>query len=271
MSDITEEAFHDSWYDNSGDNSDADAEWPVHNEHQTRWEESDMSGYEAEGQQMDDSGNLQAVEGDLSDEIDCQFCLSHLTPLLETSSPQSSPTFSECEPTFEAEYSGTDQEGPSKKPSPAIEQLAMVLNDKKLLEVYLAGIDERIKEARRTKARKNADRKATGQYYAGSTQRSKRARGQNGKREWEQSQELVEEKRLRWFEYEKMHVYDESSGKWELTVERRGWSYRLARASDTEPLDQTRGNTKKPVVGNEDWATYTVPNWAVATGPGWFG
>ncbi|KUI62807.1 hypothetical protein VP1G_09920 [Cytospora mali] len=252
--------------DNSDGNSGADSEWPDDYEDQAQWDESDSSGIETEDEEIASSEDHQDQDYKPHDCADCSIHFSLPSPLpseLE-SPPTSSVTLSKREPTPTTEYSSTGQEESDKRVSTVIENLAMVLNDKRILTVYLAGIEEGIKEARKIKAGKGADRGKAGQ-------RPTKAQRQNGKREREDNQKLSEEEEpLRWFEFEKIHVYDESSGQWALTVERRGRNYRLARASDTGALDRMTEKIKNLGIGNQDWNTGTVPEWADATGSGWF-
>ncbi|KUI63908.1 hypothetical protein VM1G_10731 [Cytospora mali] len=251
--------------DNSNINSGADSDWPDDYEGQAQWDESDSSGIETKDEEIASSEDHQDEDYKPHDCADCSinFSLPSALPS-EMESPTSSVTLSKRESTPTTEYSSTGQEGSDKRVSTVIESLAMVLNDKKILTVYLAGIEEGIKEARKIKTGKGAGR-------GKAVQRATKAQRHNGNWEREDNQKLSEEEEpLRWFEFEKMHVYDESSGQWALTVERRGRNYRLARASDIVTLDRMTEKIKSLVIGNQDWNTGTVPEWATATGPGWF-
>lgn len=274
----------DDLVDNSNDTSDADSEWPddddsdekeeEEEEDQAQWVEDECSRDEAEDQQIASSETHQATDDKPYECATCDLFSGFTTPPpSEMSSPPSSRIFAMGKPISDTVCSGNSQEDPSEKSSHATNELAMVLNDKRILVVYLDSIEKGIKEARKTKAEKNIEREKARQYYAGPLQRPKQARGQGRRREREERQgPAEEEKPLRWFEYEKTHIYNDLSSQWELTVERRGRNYRLARETSTEAPDRTKEKTRTLGlgVGNEDWDTDTVPDWAGASGPGWF-
>lgn len=246
---------------NSDDNPDAAFDWFIDYEQQTQWEDSTLAENKEDDQWDDEPEEYSATDHDL---YACIACEPHsdlpTPPPSEMSSVPSSPTLSMNMPSHDTRCPDSDTEEASKAASHPIDELAMVLNDKKALTTYLAGIDEGITKARRTKAEKAADREKFRQRYARPAQR------------WRgPGQQLAEDKALPWFEFEKMHLYDEASGEWELTVERQGQDYMLARASDVESLDQTtKDMPRKPAVEDLDWNTDTVPSWTSATGSGWF-
>lgn len=284
-----EESYLSGWTeDSSNGNSDTDSEWwdseddeveeddDEQDEH-AQWEDSFSSGDETEGQQISSTEHHGAENFRHSDCAACDLLVGLPTSApSEMSHPTLAHSFAKAELISDTVCSNTDQESPSeepphRKPPLATEELAMVLNDKMILNVYLSKVEEGIKEARKTKAEKNADREKARQYYAGPTERPGQLQGWDRLREREEGQgPIVGEKPLRWFEYENLHIYNELSGKWELTVERRGRNYRLTRASDTETLDCTKEEMKTLGVGNQDWLTDTVPEWVGATGSGWF-
>ncbi|KAK7731503.1 hypothetical protein SLS53_008742 [Cytospora paraplurivora] len=260
--------------------SDTDYEWPDDDGRQAQWggsdesdesDESDPRADEAESHQIDGSEGNRTADDIQFECPACDFTSGIPTPPSSAAStPPPSPIICKRELTTDTKRSSKDLDKPSPSPPNITQELAVLLNDKKLLTVYLAGIDEGIKEARKSKAEKDAIREKALQCHTSPIQRPTRAQGQDGKRAREQSRELEEEKPLRWFEYEKMHIYDESSGKWELTMERRGRCYKLDRASDTETLDGMEAKPEELRVGTQDWSTERVPDWAGATGSGWY-
>lgn len=268
----SEEAYLSGWTDDdpfyeSDDSWDTDLEWSDvekdeddnEDDENARWEETKSPWVEEEDQaQLAGSEYHSAVDIKPSDYAVCDPFVGFPTPTPpppEIFSPPSSHNLSRS----------------SKTPSNAADELVMVLNDKIILNAYLSNLEEGIREARKTKPEKDADRRRASQYYSGPKKRPGQTQGWETQREREGGREHAEgETSLRWYEYEDMHIYNESSGQWELTVERRGRNYRLARASDTKTLNSTKGRTEDSTLGNQDWNTDMVPNWTGATGSGWF-
>ncbi|ROV87961.1 hypothetical protein VMCG_10667 [Cytospora schulzeri] len=261
---------------NSNDILDTDLEWSYakddeEEEYQAQWVEGE-STRDKEDQQITTSESEQDTDDTLSKCSTCDFLLRLPNmPPSEMSRPPTSPNPAKREPICDTVYQGTGQEEHSKTYFHATNDLVMVLDDKSILSVYLDSIEEGIKEARKNRTERKSDREKARKYCAGPIWRPRKAREQNRQQEPEERRGPAEEESsLRWFEYEKMHLYNGLSGQWELTVERRGRDYGLTRAADTETQDCTEEKTKDLSVGNQDWNTDTMPDWAGATRSGWF-
>ena len=234
---------------NSGDNLDIDSDWVDNQEQQCQWQDSALPENEDETESQQSIGCEEDQVAD--DELSACFVRERhpdlpTPPPSEMFSAPSSPTSSLRNDAL-----------PDMATHCAIEELTTVLNDKKVLTIYLASIDEGIRRVRKTKAEKDADKEMASQLYARPVQRERR-QGPAG------------EEALSWFEYEKMHLYDDASGMWQLTVERRGRDYLLARASDPETLSPTKRPSKTPAADNMDWNMGAAPAWAGVSSSGWF-
>lgn len=239
--------------DNSDDLSDTDSAWSDvdddrdsdddddKNDEHAQWEKGISSGDETEDLKIANSESHGAVNLEPSEHAACDLLVGLPAPTQsETTSPRLAHSLARHELISDTRNSSTDQEKSIEDHSHAAEKLAFLLNDKRMLNVYLSKLEEGIKEAWKSKAQRDTDRENARQYYAGPTKRPEQARRWDRQWEPEEGQRPAgEEMPLRWFECESMHIYNELSGQWEVTVERRGRDYRLARASDTETLART--------------------------------